>query len=507
MRTDDFQEVELKLEIASSDLESLLNDALVTSYAKGTAVETAELDTVYFDTAARDLAAAGFALRIRRDGAERIQAVKGKRSGAGGLSSRLEVETSIDGDRPDLERIPDAVLAAELRAIVADAPLVPTLRTAFTRRSRVLGSGGSEWRFELDDGEIIAGEKRAPIRELELELCSGDAAPMLEFALALVDRAPLVPATASKASRGGALARGVPPKPRRARRLDLEADASVRSAFDRVISECLDHFTANAAAARDGEAEALHQARIGVQRTRAAFALFGAAFRDEARPTFAAELDWLGGVLDAARDVEVITRGLLRAAETAGETSAMDALRAEARTLRGRSAESVREALRSPRYARLVLETLLRIHGRKRDGEDEATPVKPYAAATLARWRKDVLDVTARAPGSLEALRAQRPYVERLRDAGEFFATVFPEEPATLDRVADVQRVLDRSHRAALARDTFAALLDRIGFSAEAFEEVSPGFASAFFALVGPEEDGLAAVLDRLRHEPSVWNA
>src|SRR5690606_34950760 len=79
------QEIELKLELTPEAAGTLLAADL--SFG---AVTTVRQRSIYFDTPAQDLRAAGFSLRIRERGAQRIQTVKAADSGAAGLFARPE---------------------------------------------------------------------------------------------------------------------------------------------------------------------------------------------------------------------------------------------------------------------------------------------------------------------------------------------------------------------------------------------------------------------------------
>ncbi|MGV3482086.1 MAG: CYTH domain-containing protein, partial [Sphingobium sp.] len=59
--------------------------------------------SIYFDTPDRDLARAGFSLRIRRSGRKRIQTVKASGAGAAGLFARTEWERAVTDDNPALD--------------------------------------------------------------------------------------------------------------------------------------------------------------------------------------------------------------------------------------------------------------------------------------------------------------------------------------------------------------------------------------------------------------------
>ncbi len=70
---------------------------------------------MYFDTADRDLAKRGMALRVREIGRKRIQTLKVPDGGALGLQSFRELEAELPNDMPSLAKVGDRALARELR--------------------------------------------------------------------------------------------------------------------------------------------------------------------------------------------------------------------------------------------------------------------------------------------------------------------------------------------------------------------------------------------------------
>src|SRR5258706_563819 len=175
------------------------------------------VDSVYFDTGDRRLASQRAALRVRRVDAPRphwVQTFKTNDAPAA-LSQRGEWETQVQGprlDRPSLSRSP-------LLQMLGDRPgrLAPVFRTRFERTVREVQYNGARIELALDEGEIVAGRRKEPIREIELELCDGASSALFGLALDLVGRGrdalALVPSIDSKAARGYRLAQHAGPHP------------------------------------------------------------------------------------------------------------------------------------------------------------------------------------------------------------------------------------------------------------------------------------------------------
>ncbi|GEN29721.1 hypothetical protein HVA01_33670 [Halovibrio variabilis] len=209
MKTPNPMEVELKLALAPEGPTALTQHPRL-------AAEPARLQTLtnrYFDTPEGDLAEARIALRLRQVDGQVLQTVKTAGQGGGGLSERQEWEWPVAGPQLDLASLAELPpFQGELSGVL-DA-LAPKLSTDFTRRSWQLTDGlaipgsanqSSHIELVLDEGEINSGGYRTPIREVELELKSGEPEALWTLALMLAEQVPLRPSDSSKASRGNAL--------------------------------------------------------------------------------------------------------------------------------------------------------------------------------------------------------------------------------------------------------------------------------------------------------------
>ena len=146
-------------------------------------------------------------LRVRSIGRRRVQTFKWPPKGAEGVFARGEVEAAIETDAPQ----PD-LLGPEAEAIIARTiagmALEPRSQTTFGRRIAMIEHQGALIEAALDTGRIHAGERKAVISELELELKRGNPVALYDFALRFMDRGFRVTA-APKGLRGHWLATGV----------------------------------------------------------------------------------------------------------------------------------------------------------------------------------------------------------------------------------------------------------------------------------------------------------
>jgi inorganic triphosphatase YgiF len=409
------REVELKFELSPEALEAARRHPMLAEPARGRF-----LSSVYFDTPDEALKAAGLALRIRTVDGRHLQTLKGRHEASG--VDRDEWEAPVPRDTPDPAALPD-VPAARLVQACADR-LKPVFATEVQRSCWRRQDGEAEVEICLDVGETRAGRLRAPICELELELRAG--APDYLFALARtlgheVDgRLSFV----SKAERGYRLATGQAGAPVKAAPLDIAPDLPAADAFRRIAWSCLTQAEANAATLRAAPSpEVLHQARVGIRRLRAAASAFKAMLGDGQSRAVLAELKWLAGELDTARDLDVLIDRLF----PDGDEGELGEVHTGLVAARAAAYERALAAVSSRRFGDLLLDLAAWLPGGdwSRDEATAAlrtTPASAFGAEALGRLvRKAVKAGRGLADLEPEARHAFRIRIKKLRYGAEFF--------------------------------------------------------------------------------------
>ena len=217
-------------------------------------------------------------LRVRKNARERVQSVKMNTAVPGSLTQRIELESPIQSDHPNLMKVEDLGVRRLIEKRCGDENLIPVFTTDVVREAWLLRLGRSEIECAIDCGSVIANGKRAPISEVELELKSGDPARLFQLAHRLNAIVPLRIAPVSKGERGYDLAKGAAPAATTAAPVHIDPAGSVREAFAVIAQACLTHVLTNADYAyQSDDPEGIHQFRVGIRRMRAAFSLFGAA--------------------------------------------------------------------------------------------------------------------------------------------------------------------------------------------------------------------------------------
>jgi inorganic triphosphatase YgiF len=414
------REIELKLAVSARDLPRLRERLRRLDVG-----EVLEVDNTYYDTAERLLRASRMALRVRRIGRRRVQTLKTE-SRAGALSSRGEWEVPAPRGRLDVLRFPETPLA-ELLRVHPQAALGPVFGTRFTRTVHQADGGAIE--VALDEGEIVAGGRREPILELELERKSGDADALFRLALDLAGRGgealALTPLVDSKALRGYRLAADEARSPQKANSRAVAGGFSGRTSLGAALRGVIERGTtlllANVGGVRaSAEPEFVHQARVAVRRMRSAARLLG---EQAGWPSaLDSELRWIGRKLGAVRDWDVLRSQTLPALAAAMPEVA-EQVAAQMGTVRHRDDEALAAALAAARFARLALRLL----------RWAATPAAggPTLAATarkrLGRLHRRLFDSAAFFIAlPLEEQHRVRIRAKRLRYALDLYAAALP---------------------------------------------------------------------------------
>lgn len=404
-------EVELKLELRPQDV-----DAFLSARWLGGASKIARQRSIYFDTPDQRLAQGGLSLRIRRSGRRRIQTIKANGAGAAGLFARAEWERQVLDDTPIL----DDATPLRPRLGEAIAELGPVFEVRVERHSWEITHGGATIELVLDRGAVVAGDRRIPVCEIELELKQGPVAALFALARKLDSVVPLRLGVLSKAERGYALI-GPMATVFRAERLQLAPAMAAPQAFQHIVQACLRQYRLNEALLLKAHApEPLHQARVALRRLRSAFSIFRSLVDDETSARLRSELRWLAAELGEARNLDV----LLGRSQPGVVHEGLEAARQT-------TYRRIDEILASPRVRALMLDLVEWAAAGPwlTAAAGAGSPVQPaaaFAAVALDRLRRKVKKRGRHlAAADDETRHAVRKDAKKLRYAAEFFATLF----------------------------------------------------------------------------------
>ena len=379
-----------------------------------------ELHTVYYDAADLRLLRSGASLRYREG---QSWTVKLPPTGPGPALAREEIEFPDHGGV-----VPEDALAL-LRAYLRTADVVPVLRLRTIRHRWDLQDAEGRPLAELvdDEVEVVVGTPgRVGFREVEVERRD-------EGSDALVD------AVVRRLRAAGAGAPDPTPKPTRALGAIASAppdvvvtalpdEPSAGDVIRRALATSVQHLIRHDPVVRlDDDPEGVHQARVATRRLRSDLRTFRPLLERAWTRGLRDDLAWLGDVLGAARDADVLLARIRERTQALAETERPAAAEiVGALERRDKEAHAaLMDALASPRYASLLDELVVAAN---------APAVLPAAAGPaaevlprLVRRPWDELRSTVRAAGeepSPEGLHRMRIGAKRLRYAAEAVSIV-----------------------------------------------------------------------------------
>jgi triphosphatase len=416
----------------------------------------ARLLALYFDTPDGTLAREQMALRLRRSGNAWRQTLKSGRSGAGGLHARDEWEFERPDASIDLALFAHTPLAKLSGAADLHNALKEIFRVEVTRTTwQVEVAPGTRVEVALDQGEVRNAGGAEPVSEVEIEILEGEPHDMFDFARRLVESAPLRPSTVTKAQRGYRLMSGEKAAPVKARAALLDAGMTPFDAARAAIASAVAQLQANETGALHGtHPEYLHQMRVAMRRLRSTLR----AFRDVLGAEFVRDADLglkaIARASGAARDWDVFaTQTLPAILDTGDDTAARRSILADVRARRRAARDSMREALRSPRHAQVIL-ALARWLSQPAPQSGDGTDLTAFAARAAAKRHRKLVE-RARHVDRMDAAARHKLRIEakRVRYIFEGFAPLFRAKPvkAYLKALAQVQDDLGEANDAVVA--------------------------------------------------------
>jgi len=440
------QEIELKLALPSSDPSSLAKRLARVPVLARRKPTHQQLHNVYYDTPEQILRKKCVALRTRRvdSGAKPqwLQTLKTGGRGDSALSQRGEWEVPVPSETLTLDGLTDtpwSMIDPDGKLFEA---LAPSFVTTFERTSwSVRRRDGSVIEVALDLGHIVAGDKKAPICELELELLEGQPSALFDLAQQIARTIAVVPENMSKAERGYALALGCQDKPLGAKPPKLASNLSLAATAGRVLREMFCQFTTNLNALRTSDdPEVVHQARVGWRRFRSALRLFKPALAVDTVPSWQA-LQPLLSFLGELRDIDVAridTLPPLMDAYTAGDARRTDAWQAMTLALlqaANLQRKSVRYALHEPTVGATLLaatqwlEELSAPTGPIDAGIERKVSLKGWARRRIVRLHKQ-LKLAGKDQSSPDGQHRVRILAKRTRYGIEALRNLLPKRRA-----------------------------------------------------------------------------
>ena len=473
------EEIEVKLRVDPEKLAKFRRSSWWRQLEMGS---RESLHSVYFDTSDWQLRDDGISLRTRTNGRNIIQTVK-MLNGAANSLSRREWEAIVPDPIPDPSLVIDPALPPSFRKLTS-ADLHPVFHVDLKRETRRLTLDRTKIDVSIDGGAVVAGQSRLPVHEIELELVTGELADLFTEVQRLSDAVEGRMHARTKADIGYMLSRGNGGLWSRAPKLNLTPDMTAGESFQFVVRNSFAHLTANDDCARlNLHVEGVHQCRVALRRLRSAFKIYQHPLRRKRVENIEDGVRWLGKILGAARDLDVLQTELLQPAiEALGEAQHLAPLMANLEAKRAVAYENVAEALASSRYCHLLIDlnALGYVSDFGKSGDNRKAldqPLVELASHALSKAHQKLLK---RGHGFEKLSKAERHEVrialKRLRYTLDFFGGVFKSElkKKFVKRLARLQDDLGRMNDVAVA-ETMLADLVGVGGEREPSVKAPPG--------------------------------
>ncbi|HLK01215.1 MAG TPA: CYTH and CHAD domain-containing protein [Streptosporangiaceae bacterium] len=412
-----------------------------------------QLEAEYYDTGDLRLFRAGITLRHRR----------------GGDDAGWRIKLPVSGKKCREIRLPPGQAGGQVPPELADLvqvhtrgePLAPVARITTKRQLLILLDQGGGSLAEIADDDVRAqtmggSTTASQWHEVEVQLTGGDQR-LLKAADKVLRRQGLRPAGhAAKLER----ALGQQPRPARQQPLKPSTPAGqVVLAYLRAQAGTLKSLDPMV---RKDEPDSVHKMRVATRRLRSTLRSFGNVVRRDQTERLATELKWLGTVLGAVRDAEVLPAHLREALwqtpveQVIGPVQARVAGHFAPVHVAARTA--LLAAFRSPRYYALLddLDRLLADPPLTPLADEPAAQVLP---ATARRARRKVARRMRRARHAAAgqprnaALHRARKAAKRARYAGEAITPAVGKKARRFTRqMKKLQSVLGEHQDAVIAR-------------------------------------------------------
>jgi CHAD domain-containing protein len=471
-------EVELKYRVGDlAAAERLLAADRLGPFTGGAGrARSTQLEDRYVDTADGALARAGFAVRLRQSGGETIVSVKSlaHTEGANGILHRDELEGPADRIAPPVDWP-----ASDAKSLVVehagDAPLVERVTIRQLRRKRQLRSAATRVELSLDEVDVVArGRVIERFVELEAELTKGEESELaalgaaiesesglersrtskLESALAAINGtsddagAPMpvgpgpapAPSSAPETEAGGADA----PRLVVGKSPGVLAEDHIAEAGRKVMRFHLARMLDREPGVRSGtDIEDVHKMRVATRRQRAAWRVYGEAYRHGRTRAHRQGLRDIARRLGAVRDLDVQLEASdhYRADLPGTEQRALEPLISAWRQHRDDARILLMRDLDSPHYGRFIDDYLDFVR-------TEGAAVSPIGATQPHRVRDTA---PSRIWSSYEQVRSYEPVLRwadvatlhELRIAGKWlrYSLEFVAEPLGDDALPLIARV------------------------------------------------------------------
>ena len=445
-RTNDFrmngylmaQELELKLASTQENIIKI-KGLDFPGIASQSSWETKQLNSTYFDNRDFKLRELAIGLRIRKVEDKIIQCVKSSGKAIGGLHQRNEDEIELDEPILDTSKIEEPYLQILIEeAIEEGGEFIPCFETIFERTDCILTfSDGTKIEMALDVGEIVNGNAKVDICEVELELINGSADYVFAIGRYLIKELDLVLANSSKARRGYSLCERFNPKQKVMPVTELSQGIESEQAFEKICFNTLKHWQHyESFLSQDNAHGAVLEMYRAVMNLQHVYLVFGGLIPRTATNDLKRSWDWLAEAMRPIVDAAKHKRYLLAYLKLKAD---WDLVEEQQNKIQVESAEMItqfKSLLKTQRYNLMMLnmsQWLYNKEWREVMSEDEreslTTPIIEFAKKQLDHMLKELKrDLGPKLDMAPKDYFKQISHLRRALDTGLFFGSLFDSQ-------------------------------------------------------------------------------
>lgn len=509
-------EIELKFAV-SADGATAIRDGLFSQ------CDRSQTQSIYYDTPSRGLRARGLELRVRTQDGRFRQTIKGSAVNGGQRKSpfaRTEIETDLTTNTPDAAPLAAISDNGELNADTL--VLEPVFSTQFERSKYMCTCQNTEAasiEMCFDVGQIEAQGTSQPLCELELELKHGELRALLSCGLELAQRYDLRLSLDSKADRGYRLYTNERAAFWKPKKTGLPRDLCLKDAVTQSLRDGYTHFLLNHTAfVETGEAETIHQMRVGLRRLRAVVSAFKPVIDTNGGQDVLDAVKTFFSALGEIREIDVFLADVLPTTQDILPDSQRDVLVRFLTARRNDLYTVQRDYAAGPAFTRFVLELGLWIEAQDWARTEDAVkqswydrPVKAFARMRLDKLhRRLIKQGQQKQKADFAEWHELRISTKKLRYISEYFCNLF-DRSKTKPYIRDLSNWQDRLGRLndlAVSADFVAGLPDKAPVDDQAvLRDVSLIFRGWSIAMSHAEQQMLSKLWDRFEHTAPFWTS
>jgi CHAD domain-containing protein len=468
-------EIELKLVLPGPEAEAAVVACLGENDYTVEALDAVRNVDTYLDTFDWSLLKNRLSLRYRVSNRAAVYTLKSIGPIEDGIARRMETEIPLDGPVDVPTVVPVKPIRKLVDGIVYPRKLLEQIQVRTDRRRyRLISPEGADVELCFDTSSFsLKGfhqrRRTQKLDELEAEILTGPETALEALSSLLSKKFPYSPSRASKFEVAIERFKITVPSKKPPERLRVRLDDRLDLAIRKVLTVQFQRFREQLPGVRlDIDTEFVHQARVATRRMRSALRLFRDAIPEATADSLGGELQWLGGLFGAVRDLDVF---LLNLSRFKGKIERFPAKKKQAfeswieKHRRG-LLDALGEALGSPRY-----KTLERRITQFLERPLPSRPRAPLAAKTVREVAPVLIidkfeaaikqGATVFAKPKLKEFHRLRIRMKRLRYACEFMAPAYEDAvDSFIERTVEIQDCLGELQDTVFTRKFVDSLCD-----------------------------------------------